>query len=61
MMESLTTVTKLMKKNCFMASVDIRQANYSVPIHPDFQKYVCVFEIPNREVSCAPTFGSKMD
>ena len=36
-MESLKHVISMMRPNCFMASVDLRDAYYSVPIHQDHQ------------------------
>lgn len=40
-MESLTSAVNLMTQNCYMASIDLNDAYYSVPIHEDFQKYLC--------------------
>lgn len=39
-MDSLKTVTDLMTQGCFMASVDIRDAYYTVPIATEHQKYL---------------------
>ena len=39
-MDSLQAATELMKPGCFMASIDLKDAYYSVPIHHDFQKYL---------------------
>jgi len=39
-MENLKSATQLMKENCFMASVDLRHAYYSVPVKPFFQKFL---------------------
>lgn len=39
-MDSLKTVTDLMTQGCFMASVDIRDAYYTVPIAIEHQKYL---------------------
>lgn len=39
-MDTLSTALKLITKNCFMASVDLKDAYYSVPIHPDHKKFV---------------------
>ena len=39
-MESLNHVVHIMKPGCFMASLDIRDAYYSVPIHEQHQKYL---------------------
>ena len=39
-MESLKSVIQLMEKDCFMASVDLRDACYSVPMSIHAQKYL---------------------
>ena len=39
-MDTLETVTRMIKPGCFMASVDLKDAYCTVPIHPDHQKYL---------------------
>ena len=39
-MDTLETVTRIMKPGCFIASVDLKDAYYTVPIHSDHQKYL---------------------
>ena len=39
-MESLKSVIQLMEKDCFMASVDLRDAYYSIPMSVHAQKYL---------------------
>ena len=39
-MESFSTVVNMVKPNCFMASVDLKDAYYSVPIALEHQKYL---------------------
>lgn len=39
-MESLKSVIQLMEKDCFMASVDLREAYYSIPMSVHAQKYL---------------------
>ena len=39
-MENAVTAMRMMRKNCFMASVDLRSAYYSVPIKKSFRKYL---------------------
>ncbi len=39
-MDSIYTITHMMTPGCYMAKLDIKDAYYSVPIHPDFQKYL---------------------
>lgn len=34
-MSTLTTALRLIRKNCYMSSLDLRDAYYSVPIHKD--------------------------
>ena len=34
------TVIRMMKPGCYMASVDLKGAFYTVPIHPEHQKYL---------------------
>ena len=67
-MESLKQVVAMMKPGCFMASLDIRDAYYSVPIHKSHQKYL-KFEfngqlfqftcMPNG-LACAPRLFTKL-
>ena len=39
-MDTVLTAVRLMKPGCFMASIDLKDACYSVSIHSDFQKYL---------------------
>lgn len=39
-MDSIHTALDLVTQNCWMASLDLKDAYYSVGIHPDFQKYL---------------------
>ena len=39
-MDSLNTAIDLMSQNCYMASIDWKDAYYSVPIAKSFQKYL---------------------
>ena len=39
-MDTLEHAVKLITPFCLMASIDLRDAYYSVPIHPDFQRYL---------------------
>ena len=38
-MEGLDNVLNLMKPNVWMASVDLKDAFFSIPVHPEYQKY----------------------
>ena len=39
-MDSIHTVISMVTPNCWMASIDLKDACYSVPIHPAYQKYL---------------------
>ena len=39
-MDTLEAVVNMMRPGCFMASVDLKGAYYTVPIHPSHQKYL---------------------
>jgi hypothetical protein len=39
-MDNLTSATQMMKKGCFMASVDLRHAYYSVPVAQEHRKFL---------------------
>ena len=39
-MDTVLSAVRLMKPRCFMASIDLKDAYYSVSIHSDFQKYL---------------------
>jgi len=57
-MDTLDTVTRMMKLGCFMASVDLKDANYTGPIHSDHQKYVkFMFNGTLYQYKCLPNFS----
>ena len=39
-MHSLKEILKMVEKNCFMASLDIKDAYYSIPVDDSSQKYL---------------------
>ena len=39
-MDTINSVLDLVQKDCFMAKIDIKDAYYSVNIHPDHQKFL---------------------
>ena len=39
-MDTLLSAVAMMRPNCFMASIDLKDAYYSVPIHPEDHKYL---------------------
>ena len=67
-MEDLRTATNMMTKGCYMASVDLRHAYYSVRVNTEYQHYLkfkwrgklytytC---LPNG-LSCCPRFFTKL-
>lgn len=67
-MENLNSATEMMKKGCYMASVDLRHAYYSVSVAHEFRKYL-KFEwkgqlyeytcLPNG-LACCPRFFTKL-
>ena len=46
-MDTVTSVLKLITKNCFMAKVDIKDAYYSVPINVMHQKFLNLCMVGN--------------
>ena len=54
-MDSLKTVTDLMTQGCFMASVDIKDAYYTVPIATEHQKYLkFTWRDKSYQYTCVP-------
>ncbi len=39
-MDSIHTITKLVTRNCFMATLDLKDAYYSIPINKEHQKFL---------------------
>ena len=39
-MASLEAAIKLLKRHCYMTSIDLRDAYYSIPIAPEYRKYL---------------------
>ena len=39
-MENFKNVLQIIKPNCWLASVDLKSAYYSIPIHREFQRYL---------------------
>ena len=39
-MDTSEIVIRMMKPGCYMESVDLKGASYTVPIHPEHQKYL---------------------
>ena len=54
-MDTLDTVTRMMKPGCFMASVNLMDAYYTVPIHSNHQKYLkFMFNGTLYQYTCLP-------
>ena len=67
-MDSIYNITKLVTKNCFMASLDLKDAYYSIPIKESHRKFLCfkwrgkIYQftcLPNG-LSCAPRISTKI-
>ena len=39
-MDTIQTALNLVSQDCYFASIDLRDAYYSVPVHPEYQKYL---------------------
>ena len=54
-MEGLNTVKDLITQGCYLASVDLEKAYYSVPIHKEHRKYLRFeFQGSTWEFTCLP-------
>ena len=54
-MDSLSTITKLVSQNCYMASVDMKDAYYSIPIRSSDRKLLrFIWEGELYEFTCLP-------
>ena len=67
-MDTLQTITNLMTQNCFVRSVDLKDAYYSIPVHRSLSKYLKFFWdqklyqftcMPNG-LSCCPRLFTKI-
>lgn len=67
-MESLKHVVSMIRPNCFTASVDLKDAYYSVPIHRDHHKYLKIewqgqlyqFTCLPNSLACVPRLFTKL-
>ena len=54
-MDTLEAAVNMMRPGCFMASVDLKDAYYTVPIHPSHQKYLkFCFDSAFYKYTCLP-------
>ena len=67
-MHSLQTALNMTRKNCWMGSIDLRDAYYSVPIKPEQTKFLRFkwrdrlyeFRVLPNGLACAPRFFTKI-
>ena len=67
-MDNIHTAAYLISPNCYLASVDLRDAYYSVPIHPNHRKYLRFlwnqrmwqFKVLPNGLSTAPRLFTKL-
>ena len=54
-MDTFQTALKLIQAGCFMASADLKDAYYSIPVHPEHRKYL-MFEWEGQyyQFTCLP-------
>ena len=54
-MDSINTITKLVTKNCYMASLDLKDAYYSIPIESSDRKFLCfIWRGETYQFTCLP-------
>ena len=67
-MDSIQTCVQLMKPYCYMGSIDLKDAYFSIPIHKDHQKYLKFcwkntlyqFTCLPQGLACAPRLFTKL-
>ena len=67
-MDNIHTATTLISPGCYLASIDLRDAYYSVPIHPSYRKYLRFvwhekcwqFKVLPNGLSTAPRLFTKL-
>ena len=53
-MESIRQIVSMVQPGCWMASIDLKDAYYSVPVHPDSRKYLRFVWDQAYEYACLP-------
>ena len=54
-MDTFASVVPLVKKDCYMASIDLKMAYYTIPIHKDYKKYLrFVWNTQIYQYTCLP-------
>ena len=67
-MRSLQTAKDLMRKECWLGSIDLKDAYYSVPVHVEYRKYLrfrwkgrlMQFKVLPNGLACAPRYFTKI-
>ena len=67
-MDSINVITKLVTKNCYMASLDLKDAYYSIPVESSDRKFLCFiwrgetyqFTCLSNGLACAPRKFTKI-
>ena len=67
-MHSLQTALNMVRRNCWMGSIDLRDAYYSVPVNPEHTKFLRFrwrnnlyeFRVLPNGLACAPRFFTKI-
>ena len=67
-MDNINSCVRLMKPMCYMASIDLKDAYFSLPVHHDYQKYLKFvwqgelyqFTCMPQGLACAPRLFTKL-
>ena len=67
-MDTIHTCIRLIKPGCYMASIDLRDAYFSIPVHVNHQKYLkflrkgglCQFTCLPQGLGCSPRVYTKV-
>jgi hypothetical protein len=67
-MDNINSCVRLMKPSCYMASIDLKDAYFSMPVHHDYQKYLKFvwqgvlykFTCMPQGLACAPRLFTKL-
>lgn len=67
-MDNIYSCIRLMKPLCYMASIDLKDAYFSLPVHKNYQKYLKFvlqgvlykFTCMPQDLACAPRLFTKL-